>query len=179
MATNNGKTYSHGSLFQIYSSHPRSHDYNYSLVSGPDCQTNCISVSRFHSSTSDTLEVVKYLQEKYLITTPENFAEILHKERMVFFSRTMDTVPLKTIDAIIEACKIWLPYIAPESFSALVCEQVKDMFRIHAAAICYTISGKEINACIENVVPLVKTPPIGLNCCVSYNGRYAIDGVYQ
>lgn len=131
------------------------------------------------SVTDDTEKVVKYLQERHNIKTPKDFEKTLHQERMVFFSKTLDSVPFKTIDAIIEACKIWIPYIAAEDFSTLVCEQVKDMFRLHACAVCYTISGKELNMCIEHIVPLTQKPPYGHSCCVSYNGHYAINGVYQ
>lgn len=176
---NHGKQYSRTSLFAISTSHPQYHNYTLPLVESEHRITYEEEDPRPKKPTADTEKVVKYLQEKYNIEIPENFAKTLHEERKVFYVKTLDTVPFKTIDAIIEACKIWLPYIAPESFSALVCAQVKDMFRLHAAAICYTISGKEIKMCIENFVPITSTPPLGLSCCVSYSGRYAINGVYQ
>lgn len=144
-------------------------------------KTNSLSDEKVNkkSEIADIEKVITYLNEYHKISTPKNFAEILHRERMVFHFHTRDSVPFKTIDAIVEACKIWLPYIAPEDFSTLVCAEVKSMYRLHASALCYTISGKELNMCIEHIVPLTSKPPYGLSCSVTFNGHYAINGIYQ
>ena len=124
----------------------------------------------------DITKCVKHLNKRG-INTPSNFAQILSEERAVYFSASPNTVPLSTIDAIIRACELWKPYITPESFHNLVCEQVKSMYRIKASAICYTNSGAELQAYIGNFATLTELPPLGFSCSVNYYGTVVVNGV--
>ena len=81
---------------------------------------------------SHTSKVIKYLENRYHITVPENFFDELD-EAIDHCHHTGFCFSLALVDVVVRACLMWIDYV--EDINSLICHEVLSMARIHVSVI--------------------------------------------
>lgn len=107
-------------------------------------------------------QVAEYLKKVYEIDVPEDFPEELCAAYATFHSYEFH-MSFDVIDAIVFACNLWKEYIANTvDYDHLICEQILNMVRIHAAV----IATRDI---AKTGIQLRKQPSYGYSVQVTYD----------
>lgn len=112
-------------------------------------------------------QVAEYLKKVYEIDVPEDFSEDFCVAYSTFHSGEFN-MSFDVVDAIVFACNLWKEYIANTvDYNHLICEQILNMVRIHAAV----IATRDIT---KTGIQLRKQPSYGYSVQVTYDGLIVV-----
>lgn len=110
------------------------------------------------------LKITEHLKNSHGIEVPENFSEQLltaHQESYI----SSFSIPLSTIDAIVDACELFEEYVL--DISQLVCFEVLTMARIHTCIISKSTLA-------QNMIPVKKIFSDSCQAIVRKNGSVTV-----
>lgn len=111
-----------------------------------------------------TVQIAEHLKSAHGIEVPETFSEQMLTAHQESYSCSF-SIPLSTIDAIVDACELFEEYVL--NISQLVCSEVLTMARIHTCV----ISKHTLN---KNLIPMKKDLPINFQAIIKKNGSVTV-----